>query len=344
MCLSVVPRSSGVRRRVGGVLVIGALFASWWTVGYLRHKATEIKEAQEALARRHQQIQDSIAQFASGYSAVLDWRKALRGEDPLDVAHVARVLVRPDGRPIVFVHWGGPDVIQVPGENSHLCYFNIPASSHSSLQLILSCGPELVRAAQDSTNITPEAFEENERRPLGGFAHTPSPMNSLLVAARIIAVEDTSPAGSSGTSFRATGFCLGHAYPQEKPESEYFEDDVESPLGPWYRPDTTPSVLGSLVVDLWEETIFKVFAIIVLVIVALCVAGFVMTEKPKWLGYPDPQHIGAVSSAFAAFWCCLGWGFTRSTDACIVEPALIPTVGPIFCGVASSADPGAPSA
>jgi len=313
--------SSRVRRAVAGVLVVGALFASWWTFRYLSDKVTEIKQTQEAAARhhqqRHQRIQDSIAQFASGYNAVLDWEKEFavhlemppelrdqlaHGTYPLkdvgrwvesnsDVVRLTRALVRPDGRPIAFVNPGPADVIQVPGENSHLCVFKTVLTgeakpeegkkSPSTLELILSCDPSLVKAAED---LDKNAQSEFDKALLDSSSKiTPSPFGERLVAARITHVESK----SGDESLRATGFCLGYAYVQEESPLEYYMQfqGIEPP-------DKTPSVLDSLVADLWGQPVFKVSTIIVLLIALLIAALYVVyvvaIKKPKWLGYPDP--------------------------------------------------------
>jgi hypothetical protein len=116
------------------VTVLGVL-------GCDNRQAEENRKRQQAEAQ-HQRTAQAIGELAGAHDAVVDWRKGLAAKEPLArifSAELAPVLIRTDGRPLLFI----ADVMDVSSKGGdYLCKFEAYANAVQKLDLILVCTPD----------------------------------------------------------------------------------------------------------------------------------------------------------------------------------------------------------
>jgi hypothetical protein len=129
------------------VAAVGGYFA------YKQHKAS--REAQELAARRAE-FESQIARFAEKHNAVIDWQKPLLAKGALEKTYsleLARLLVRPDGRPILV--FASLDNVSESGGRT-LIYLDEATRLESHLKLRLDCTPEQAHFAMSAGS--PQTF------------------------------------------------------------------------------------------------------------------------------------------------------------------------------------------
>jgi uncharacterized lipoprotein NlpE involved in copper resistance len=113
------------------VTVLGAL-------GCNNRQAEKNRKRQQAEAQSQRTTQ-AIGDLARAHNAVVDWKKGLAAKEPLGrifSAELAPVLVRPDGRPLLFI----ADVLDVSSKGGdYICDFEAYVTAIQKMELILAC-------------------------------------------------------------------------------------------------------------------------------------------------------------------------------------------------------------
>jgi hypothetical protein len=166
------------------------------------------EESEESRTQRGVQTQDqrthqAIDKLADAQNAVIHWRPGLSGKDPdrrIFSAELAPILVRSDGRPILFI----ADVLDVSSTGKdYLCSFKADVNVYQKIVLILGC--------------TPEQASQIMKGPEGNYA----------VVARVTSLGSAGPKPDGdddekgSARFRAYGICLGQLY-----LGSYYLDDI----------------------------------------------------------------------------------------------------------------------
>jgi len=116
------------------VAVLGAL-------GCDNRQADENGRRQQGEGERQRTAQ-AIGELARAHNAVVDWRKGLAAKEPLGrvfSAELVPVLIRSDGRPILFI----ADLLDVSSESGdYTCKFEAYANAIQKMGLILACTPD----------------------------------------------------------------------------------------------------------------------------------------------------------------------------------------------------------
>jgi len=135
-------------------LLLIAVVVIWGIISHYQSEAEKKRQQEEqtkakakAKEQRINRIKLAIADLALAHNAVSDWRQsfALKGAlDRIYSAELARVLIRPDGRPLLFI----AEVLDVNSSgSSYICTFQGDVVNQSwRLKLLLACTPD--QAAQ----------------------------------------------------------------------------------------------------------------------------------------------------------------------------------------------------
>jgi hypothetical protein len=110
-------------------------------LGCDNRQADENRKRQQAQAES-QKVTQAIDDLARVHNAVVDWRKGLAAKGPLGrifSAELAPVLIRTDGRPLLFIG----DLLDVSSNGGdYTCKFEAYANAIQKLDLILACTPD----------------------------------------------------------------------------------------------------------------------------------------------------------------------------------------------------------
>jgi hypothetical protein len=184
-------RNLGILLLVGSVITVAVLTIRR---DHLRHaldaqRETE-RERAEKLAEQHR-----IDLLASQWNAVTKWQEEFSGQDSfLFTAAITRVLVRPDGRPLLFNDADAEDVVERAGQFT--CYFGVALNRSGGLLPLLNTTARLALSC-DSAKA-----EELMRRGEG---------ESYALVARISGVqsyENVNTEPDSGEAFRERRFLV----------------------------------------------------------------------------------------------------------------------------------------
>jgi hypothetical protein len=142
-------------RRVVPLLIGLAVVAA--VGGYFVYKHhEESRKAQEQAAKRAG-FESRSSAYAARHNAVTDWKRPLLAKGELEKTYsveLARLLVRPDGRPIL-VFASLENVSESDGRT--LIYLDEATSLESRLKLQLDCSPEQAHVAMSAG--PPQTFE-----------------------------------------------------------------------------------------------------------------------------------------------------------------------------------------
>ena len=120
------------------VLIVSAVLIGLLVWGLRSEKKKESRE-QEAQQAQDKDVEQHIARFAERYDAVTDWRKSL-SDGKVYSAELTALLVRDDGRPVLFVAQV-KDVTSGGGE--YMIHFDVWGNPPLTLELV--CKPEQAR-------------------------------------------------------------------------------------------------------------------------------------------------------------------------------------------------------
>jgi hypothetical protein len=138
-------------KRIPLLLIAGVII--WGVISHYQSEAEKKRQQEEqtkakakAKEQRINRIKLAIADLALAHNAVSDWRQSFapRGEfGRIYSAELARVLIRPDGRPLLFIT-AISDVNS--SRSSYTCIFQGDVNLSWRLKLLLACTPD--QAAQ----------------------------------------------------------------------------------------------------------------------------------------------------------------------------------------------------
>lgn len=142
--------------RTMAFLAIPVALIVWVVIGH--HKAN-VKRIQEEEAREaaHQRVEQAIQQLASTHNAVDTWNSAFKSKGAVGRiygAELSPVLVRPDGRPLLFIA-DVEDVAAADG-SKYTCSFITKVNLSWGVKLVLECSPD--QAAQVIQSTSAERF------------------------------------------------------------------------------------------------------------------------------------------------------------------------------------------
>jgi hypothetical protein len=170
------------------VPVAGLVFACSEYQHYSQQKENREKAERQPKAA---EVEQTISQFAERYNALTHWRNELAPKtmmDPIYSAELARLFVRSDGRPVLFI--ASLRDISTEGD-SYVVLFDGRVNMRSRFQLRLEC-------------------PESQARPL--MSHPPGQNDRFAVVAHIASVnsgeEQSRDEGGSTYVSVATGSCV----------------------------------------------------------------------------------------------------------------------------------------
>jgi hypothetical protein len=110
-------------------------------VGCNNGETEESRKHRETQAE-YERTRQAIGKLAEAHNAVVNWKQALSHKDPVGriySAELAPILIRPDGRPILFL----ADALDVSSTGKgYLCSFQTDVNFSRKLRLMLGCTPE----------------------------------------------------------------------------------------------------------------------------------------------------------------------------------------------------------
>lgn len=122
---------------IGGILLMGLVLAAL----IVEIRKIHLKDELEAQQKAQREGADKLAEqrrinvLAAKWDAVSKWHEEFSGQDSfLFTAVVTRVLVRSDGRPLLFKDADAEDVVERAGQ--YTCYFRVPLNTGGLLPLL----------------------------------------------------------------------------------------------------------------------------------------------------------------------------------------------------------------
>jgi heme exporter protein D len=105
-------------------------------------KKTPVNPQVEQAKAEEQRIKRAVGELAQAQNAVVNWRQVFAAKGPrgrIYSAELAPVLIRPDGRSLLFI----ADVVDVsPSANAYVCSFQADVNLSWKLRLVLGCTPD----------------------------------------------------------------------------------------------------------------------------------------------------------------------------------------------------------